>query len=125
MKAAGGTPTMMPLTAGLTPSTRAGVRAVGFILTLAVTALALHDSGVLGGASLDGLFNEWVYNGTEILAAALVLARAVLIRRERRAWLPLAVGIACFAAGDLYFTLVIEHMSVVPTPSPSDAGYLM
>jgi diguanylate cyclase len=112
------------LTAGLRPRVRLGVHTVGLVLAVAVLALALHDGGWLGGSSLDGLFNEWVYNGAEILAAALVLARAILVRRERTAWLLLSIGIGCFAAGDLYFTLVLEHMSAVPVPSLGDAGYL-
>lgn len=116
---------ILPLSAGLRPRMRRGVNALGLILTLSAIALALHDSGLFGGTELDGLFNEWVYNGVEIMAAALVLSRALLIRPERTAWLLLAIGIACFAAGDVYFTLVIEHMSSVPVPSPSDAGYLL
>jgi diguanylate cyclase (GGDEF)-like protein len=46
------------------------------------------------------------------------------VPRERAPWLMLALGIGCFAAGDIYYTLAIEPMSNPPTPSLSDAGYL-
>jgi diguanylate cyclase (GGDEF)-like protein len=54
-----------------------------------------------------------------------VLARALLVRRERVAWLMLALGIGFFAAGDIYYTLVIEGSSKPPSPSLSDAAYLL
>jgi diguanylate cyclase (GGDEF)-like protein len=114
----------MSLTCALSRRARVAVQAVGLLLVLAVAALAMHDLGLLGPSSLDGLFNDWVYNGAEVIAGALVLARALLVRPERGAWMMLALGIAFFAAGDIYYTIVIEQMSSPPSPSLSDAGYL-
>ncbi len=114
----------MPLAAGLRGRARTGLGAGGLLLLLAVLSLALHNGGLLGGHSLDGLFNNWVYNGAELTAAALVAARAVLVRRERTAWLLLAVGLAAFAGGDLYYTLVVERVGDTPSTSLSEVGYL-
>ena len=118
-------PSLMPLTAGLGGRTRVSLSAVGALLTLAVLALALHDADVLGGRGLDGFFNDWVYNGIELAVAGLVLTRALLIRSERRAWMALAVGIAFYAAGDLYYTLFLEQAGSIPSPALSDAFYLL
>jgi diguanylate cyclase len=117
-------PALLPLTAGLGRGARLALNTAAAGLVVAIAALALHDGGLLGGHSLDGLFSAWVYNGAELTVAGLVLARALLIGAERRAWLLLAIGIFFFAAGDVYFSLVLEGLSHVPSPSPSDALYL-
>ena len=118
-------PSLMWLTCALPARAGRAVSMVALVLVLAVAGLTMNDLGLLAGTGLGGFFNDWVYNGAEIVAAALVLARAVLVRRERIAWLMLALGIGFFAAGDIYYTLVIEPMSNPPSPSLSDAGYLM
>jgi diguanylate cyclase len=116
---------LMPLAHGLRARTRAAVEMVGLLLVVAVVGLAMNNLGLFGTNKLDSLFNDWVYNGVEVVAAALVLARAVLVRQERGAWLMLAVGIGFFAGGDIYYTLVIEQLSNLPSSSLSDAGYLL
>jgi diguanylate cyclase (GGDEF)-like protein len=118
-------PSLMSLTHALSARARVAVNTVGLVLVIAVGGLAMNNLGLLGTSRLDGFFNDWVYNGAEVVASGLVLARALLVRRERGAWLMLALGIGFFAAGDIYYTLWIEPMSNPPSPSPSDAGYLM
>jgi diguanylate cyclase (GGDEF)-like protein len=115
---------LLSLTTVLSERARAAVHATLLALTLAVAGLALSDLGLFGHGAVERIFNDWVYNGAELTAAALVLSRALLVRGERLAWRILALGIALFAAGDVYYTLVLEPMSNPPTPSPSDAGYL-
>jgi diguanylate cyclase (GGDEF)-like protein len=115
----------MSLTSALSARARIAVNTVGLLLVLAVLGLATNDLGLLGDSGLNGFFNDWVYNCAEVAAAGLVLARALLVRRERGAWLMLALGIGFFAAGDIYYTLVIEQLSNPPSPSLADAGYLM
>jgi diguanylate cyclase len=119
------TPSLMPLTAGLGARSRLGVKVLAGALAAAVVLLALHDGDLLGGAGIDGLFNEWIYNGIELGVAALVLARALLVESERRAWLVLAAGIVFYALGDIYYTLFLEHAASIPSPAPSDAFYLI
>jgi diguanylate cyclase (GGDEF)-like protein len=117
-------PSLMSLTRALPARARHAINTLGVLLAVAVAGLAMNDLGLLGTKALDGFFNDWVYNGAEVAAAALVLARALLVRQDRPAWLMLALGIACFASGDIYYTLVIEPMSNPPSPSLADAGYL-
>ena len=101
------------------------MNAGALLLLVAVAGLAMNNLDLFGTRTFNGFFNDWVYNGCEVGAAALVLARALLVRAERRAWLMLALGIGFFAAGDIYYTLVIEPMSNPPAPSLADALYLM
>ena len=101
------------------------MNAGALVLVVAVGGLAMNNLGLLGTRTFNGFFGDWVYNGSEVGAAALVLARALLVRAERGAWLMLALGIGFFAAGDIYYTLVIEPMSTPPSASLADALYLM
>jgi diguanylate cyclase (GGDEF)-like protein len=115
---------LTPLTSDLSVRARAAVNAGALVLVVAVAGLAMNNLGLLGTTTFNGFFSDWVYLGAEVGAAALVLARALLIRSERRAWLMLALGIGFFAAGDIYYTLVIEPMSNPPAASLADALYL-
>src|SRR5881227_3360711 len=76
---------------------------------LALLALAAHAAYGLGGKGADGFFADWVYNGIIVAAAALCLLRAALTPSQQRAWLVLGVGIACWAAGEIYYTVVLTH----------------
>ena len=106
------------------PTRRRFLRSFQAACWLTLGLFTAHAAFGWGGKGLDSFFNDWVYNGAEVAAAALVLARALLVRQERTPWLMLALGIGCFAAGDIYYTLAIEPLSNPPTPSLSDAGYL-
>src|SRR3954464_7847533 len=72
-----------------------------------------------------GGFWDRVYNVIEFLAVGLCLLRGLSLREERSGWLLLAIGMLCFAAGDVYWTLVLKHQETIPVPSPADAGYLL
>jgi two-component system cell cycle response regulator len=43
---------------------------------------------------------------------------------DRVAWLLVAVGTVCWAAGDTYWTAVLSQRDTIPVPSMSDFGYL-
>ena len=87
---------------------------------LAYAAFLVFDLGdPVGG------FWDPVYNVIEFLAAGICLLRGLSLREERRGWLLLALGMLCFAAGDVYWTLVLKHQAEIPVPSPADAGYLL
>ena len=65
------------------------------------------------------------YNGTEFLAIAICALRAFRSSgSERGAWAAFALGLAGFAAGDLYWTVALADDAAPPYPSPADAGYL-
>jgi diguanylate cyclase (GGDEF)-like protein len=114
----------MPLMSGLPRGARLAVNGAALLMAAGVAGVALHGAGLFGGGGLDGFFENSIYDGSEVLAAAVVLARAVTVRRERSAWLLLAIGIGFFAAADIYWTLAIEGTAHPPSPSLADAGYL-
>ena len=80
-----------------------------------VVMAATHNGGTLAG--------QLCYYGAEFAAAAGALARGLLRRDERKAWLLLAAGVIVFAVGDVYFQ--VEYgSSGAPPVSFADAFYL-
>jgi two-component system, cell cycle response regulator len=67
---------------------------------------------------------DWLYNALEIGAVALCGARALARRRDRSAWIAVTIGMAFFAAADMYYGLAWGDANVVPFPSLADALYL-
>jgi two-component system cell cycle response regulator len=96
-----------------------GVLVAGLALLTAHNWLHLPWPPVLPSSWWD-----WLYNALEIGAVALCGARAAARRRERAAWSAVTVGMALFAAADMYYTLVWGDADVVPFPSLADALYL-
>jgi len=96
------------------------------LLAGAFACLALFALRCLAGvpAFLEAAAS-WSYNGAEFFAIALCGLRAYRAAgAERAAWIALAVGLAGYAAGDVYWTLALEGKDEVPYPSLADAGYL-
>ena len=91
---------------------------------VALAAYAAHIFAGVGGARLDGFFNDYVYNGLTVAAAAACLWRAALNGGERLAWFLLGLGMLFSLAGDLYWTFVLADLESPPFPSPADALYL-
>jgi hypothetical protein len=92
------------------------------VLLLAYTAeLALHFLP----ADADELFQKFATNIVFLGSAMLCLARALRGRGERGAWLMMALGLLMWGAGGLYFTFVQWNLEEIPTPSLSDAGWLL
>jgi two-component system, cell cycle response regulator len=91
---------------------------LAFVALYAVEAL----SGTKG--SLDTFFDNWVYNGLLLGAAATCLARALLVRSERLPWLLLACALALWTTGDLYYYVFLSGSENVPIPSVADPFYL-
>jgi hypothetical protein len=95
------------------------------ILALSAVALAAHAAHALvglGGAGSNDFFNTWVYVGLIATAAELCLARGVLVRQDRAAWLLLGAGLTSSCLGELYWSLELD--ATPPFPSPADALYL-
>ena len=109
---------------------RTGGRAVRRCIWLAVAAwLALWQAHVLLAPGVDAgpLFSRFAHDGV-LLAATGLCVWAVLAaadRRERRAWLLIALGLAAWTFGELYYTAVLWTAEEIPIPSPADAGYLL
>src|SRR3954468_4260619 len=90
---------------------------------LALTGLAVFVAHVglgLGGSGTDWVFNDLVYNGLELLAAAACLLRAAFLREERLCWHIMGIGLFAYFAGDVHWTLFLSDDASPPFPSPGD-----
>jgi len=108
--------------ARLAPTQRLLLRVAGIVLALAFVAFAIAAATGHGASTL---FGTWIYCGVMVGAAASCLARAVLVRRERTAWLLIGAGLLFWTGGEIYYLAAVSSSGSVPIPSPADAGYLL
>ncbi len=69
--------------------------------------------------------NHLFYNGGIFLAALACLIRAATTPRLRVAWTAFGLGLAFWAAGDIYWVDALADLKKIPYPSPADIGYLL
>jgi diguanylate cyclase (GGDEF)-like protein len=91
-------------------------------IALGLALLALHFGLGAWGHRADGLFNRWIYDFVETLAAFGVLARAAVVRDERWAWLCIGLALCATTGGDVLFDHV--YGGNPPFPSYADVSYL-
>ena len=53
-----------------------------------------------------------------------MLWRAVVKAEERFPWALIGAGVLAWTVGEVYYTLALWNLSVIPIPSPADGGYL-
>src|SRR5262245_20743892 len=81
--------------------------------------------GVRGPHPEFSLWLEFgVGDGVIALSSLLCLARALLVRRARTAWLVLGLGALSYGTGDAYYCRFIAGAAHEPFPSPADAAWL-
>jgi two-component system, cell cycle response regulator len=86
--------------------------------------LVLHTTLGLGGSTSNEAFDDFVYNALMFGAALAVIARGLLERQQRAAWLAMGVGVLSWSLGELYFTLFLEGSAGIGGVSPADVLYL-
>src|SRR5215211_1261884 len=96
-------------------------------LLLCAGYLVLHELRVtaFGGADLGPLSSRFVHDLLLLAAAAVCVARGVVVKQERTAWLLIGGGVLAWTVGELFYTVVLWDDSSPPIPSPADAGYLL
>lgn len=90
------------------------------VLTVWAVMYQLSDTLVPSLASLSPFTGVW----QDILFALAGLVLLTGGRRPETGWRLIGLGCICWAAGDLYWTTNLSHMSSPPVPSWADAGYL-
>jgi two-component system cell cycle response regulator len=98
------------------------VRWWGVLLAAGLALLAAHDVAGLGWHGSDRVLGTWLYDGLELVAAAGCLARGLVRRPERAAWLFLGAALLLTTGGDLLYDF--RYGDNPPFPSVADALYL-
>jgi two-component system cell cycle response regulator len=90
-----------------------------------VAGLVVLGLSYIGHLSPGGtrLYETWLYEGLELLAALGCLARAVLVRAERSAWLFIGAALLATTLGDILFDF--QYGGNPPFPSAADVAYLL
>jgi two-component system cell cycle response regulator len=94
------------------------VLAAGFAVHVVVTL------GPWPNSTLDGRFMDTLYNGVLLGAALLCALRATARREERLPWALLAIGLALYAGGNIYWSLALADLDEAPYPSIADGLWL-
>jgi two-component system cell cycle response regulator len=100
------------------------LRAFTLAMGAGLAAYAAHVVLGLGGEGAESFFQDWLYNGLILAAAASCLLRGLLTSAERARWLSLGGGMLCLFGGEMYYTLHLSQLEEPPYPSLSDALYL-
>jgi len=112
-----------------TPVGTLGIRRVVHAWLAGMTALlAVVVFGALTDQSfgpLEGFMSKWSYNVVLLGGSLACLARGLLIREARKAWLLLGLGMALWTIGNIYYSVVLWDLSVLPVPSPSDGFWII
>jgi two-component system cell cycle response regulator len=88
--------------------------------------LTLHTLAGMGGVPRGGIFDHTIYGLLMVASACTVLARGVVVRAQRTAWLTMGAGLACWCLGDLYYALFVAGPHAAGgSVSPADALYLV
>jgi diguanylate cyclase (GGDEF)-like protein len=87
-------------------------------------AVAVQLETGVGGAWLESLCKNWLYNGVGLAAALTCFARALVRREDRVAWALVGSAVLLWTLGDVYYTFVLQDDVTQPFPSLADAGYL-
>jgi diguanylate cyclase (GGDEF)-like protein len=87
-----------------------------------LAGLALHIGAGLAGHGDHPLIGSWLYNGLELGATALLVARVVRVRRNRLAWSLLTGYVAMTTAADLTWTALAVDGDL-PPGSAADVLY--
>ena len=103
---------------------RAVVALFAFEIVAAATFAAWCAVGG-GGPGLNEVFNHWVYAALHVGVIALLVWRAITVPRERAVWLAFAAAIAAWLIGWIYFFAVLEGQPGSPSPSVSDAFWIV
>jgi two-component system cell cycle response regulator len=102
-----------------------GARPALAVLAALLGACAVHALVGFDAGPLSWLLEKWGYNVVLVGSGALCLARALLVRQERAAWLIAGVGVVGWAIGNVYYTAVLWDMDPIPIPSPSDVLWIV
>ncbi|MGZ8687217.1 MAG: HD domain-containing phosphohydrolase [Gaiellaceae bacterium] len=104
-------------------SLQRSIAAAQLAAIIALGAYVVHTL-VPDGGEVARLFDDRLYYALVACAAALVIARAVLVPLHRGAWIALALAVTSFATAEFLWQVLYADVSEAPYPSVADAFYL-
>ena len=100
------------------------IRILRALCVAGLVGYVAHVTVGLGRGTMDGFFDNWVYDSLILAAAASCLVRGVTMRAERGRWLCFGFALLAFFAGEVYYTVHLSGLDEPPFPSLADAFYL-
>lgn len=99
---------------------------VSVLIAASVVCTAAYAAWLLTGQpSAFDTASTWAYNGSVALFGAACLVQGSRFPTLAWAWRAFGVGLIAWAAGDVYYTEVLEDLRRIPYPSWADVGYLI
>lgn len=98
-------------------------RAATAVAAVTALATAVWITQVYVPLGADAFFDDWLYNAVILAATLLTLWRGAVVAEDRVPWLLMGAGLACWFAGDVWWTIHANDAEV-PIPSLADGFYL-
>ena len=92
----------------------------GLLLVAVVRALTGFSFG-----PFEEFISRWSYNVVLIGGSLACLARGLLVTEGRRAWTLLGGSMLLWSAGNIYYSVALWDMTVIPVPSISDGFWIV
>jgi diguanylate cyclase (GGDEF)-like protein len=109
---------------GLVRGERLALRIAFSVLAVVLAVAAVNVLTGLGGATAADLIRLWAASLVYVVAAAIVVLRAVRVPDHRAAWILLAAGLSLYGAGNVVWSIAYDHLASPPFPSISDGLWL-
>jgi diguanylate cyclase (GGDEF)-like protein len=108
-----------------TRGSRAVLRSAQIATGLLFAAYVAQALIPAAAAHVGDFFEVWVYPALTAIAGAFCVARAVLRRLERGAWLVIGLGVLASSAGDVWWQVAgYDNQASIPAFTPADALWL-
>jgi two-component system, cell cycle response regulator len=108
-----------------TPSLRRAARLWLAGLTGLLVVAVIHASSGASFGPLDSFLSKWSYNVVLLGGSLACIARGLLIPEGRRAWTLLGMSMALWSIGNIYYSVALWDLSVIPVPSVSDGFWIV
>jgi diguanylate cyclase (GGDEF)-like protein len=86
--------------------------------------LAYALSTLISFDERPALLDTGFYTVVLVCTCLLALVRPVLVRRNRPAWILIALAVTSWSVGDIYWSAAFADAEVIPVPSLADAFYV-
>jgi two-component system, cell cycle response regulator len=85
---------------------------------------AAHAQFNIGGDTWHTFFRKWLNDAIPLTCTAICLLRARAARSDRAAWVLMGLGMAMWAAGNIWYSLYVIDLDPLPVPSIADGLWL-